>query len=128
MKFAHTNKRYMHNPESVLENEMHKVLGDFEIRTDHLISARLQRDSQQKKKKKKKRTCRIVNLAVTADYRVKLKENQKRDIYLDLARELKKKTMKHEGDCDLNCNLCAWNNLQRTGKRSGRLGNKRTSG
>ena len=30
----------MHNPESVLKNEMHKVLWDFEIQIDHLISAR----------------------------------------------------------------------------------------
>ncbi len=30
----------MHNSESVPENETHKVLWDFEIRTDHLISAR----------------------------------------------------------------------------------------
>ena len=37
LKFDHTNKWYMHNPESILENEMHKLLWDFEI---HLISAR----------------------------------------------------------------------------------------
>ena len=30
----------MHNPESVLENEIQKLLKDFEIKTDHLISAR----------------------------------------------------------------------------------------
>ena len=30
----------MHNPESVLENETHKLLWDFGIQTDHLISAR----------------------------------------------------------------------------------------
>ena len=30
----------MHNPESVFENETHQVLWDFEIQTDHLISAR----------------------------------------------------------------------------------------
>ena len=30
----------MHNPESVLENETHKLLWDFEIQTDHQISAR----------------------------------------------------------------------------------------
>ena len=30
----------MHNPESVLENEMHKILSDFETQTDHLISTR----------------------------------------------------------------------------------------
>ena len=34
------NKWYMHKPESVEENEMHKVLWDFEIQTDHLIPAR----------------------------------------------------------------------------------------
>ena len=36
-KFDHTNKWYMHNQESVLENEMHKLLLDFGIQTDHLI-------------------------------------------------------------------------------------------
>ena len=30
----------MHNPESVLENETHKILLDFVIQTDHKISAR----------------------------------------------------------------------------------------
>ena len=35
-KFDHTNKWYMHNTAPVLENETHKLLGDF----DFLISAR----------------------------------------------------------------------------------------
>ena len=30
----------MHNPEFALENEMHNILLDFEIKADHLISAR----------------------------------------------------------------------------------------
>ena len=30
----------MHNPASVLENETHKLLGDFAIETDRLILAR----------------------------------------------------------------------------------------
>ena len=30
----------MHNPESVLENETHKLPWDFEIQMDHLISVR----------------------------------------------------------------------------------------
>ena len=30
----------MHNPASVLENNTHKLLWDFDIQTDHLISAR----------------------------------------------------------------------------------------
>ena len=34
--------------------------------------------------------CKIVDFAVPADHRIKLKECEKRDKYLDLARELKK--------------------------------------
>ena len=30
----------MHNPAPVLENDTHKLLWDFDIHTDHLISAR----------------------------------------------------------------------------------------
>ena len=43
-----------------------------------------------KKKKKKKKTCKIADFSVPADHRIKLKECEKRDKYLDLARELKK--------------------------------------
>ena len=39
---------------------------------------------------KRKRTCKIVDFAVLADHRIKLKESEKKDKYLDLARELKK--------------------------------------
>ena len=38
----------------------------------------------------KNRTCKIVDFAVPADHRIKLKECEKKDKYLDLARELKK--------------------------------------
>ena len=36
------------------------------------------------------RTCKIVDIAVPADHRIKLKDCEKKDKYLDLARELKK--------------------------------------
>ena len=39
-KFDLTNKWYMPNPASVLENDTHKLLWDFDIQTYHLISAR----------------------------------------------------------------------------------------
>ena len=42
-------------------------------------------DSQQKK-----RTCQVVDSGVPADHWVKLKESEKKDKYIDLARELKK--------------------------------------
>ena len=38
---------------------------------------------------KKKRTCHQVDFAIPADDRVKIKESQKKDKYLDIARELK---------------------------------------
>ena len=40
LKFDYTSKRYMHKPESILENETHEIFWGFEIQTDHLISAR----------------------------------------------------------------------------------------
>ena len=54
-------------------------------------------DSQQQQKW----TCTIVNIAVPADHRVKLKQVEKSDKYLDLARVLK---MEYEGDSDTNRN------------------------
>ena len=56
---------------------------------DLLISAR-RPDLIIIKKKKKKKTCKIVDFAIPADHRVKLKESEKKDKYLDLAWELKK--------------------------------------
>ena len=49
----------------------------------------------------------IVDFAVPADHRIKLKEWEKKDKYIELARELKKKqTMEHEGDNYTNCDWC----------------------
>ena len=56
---------------------------------DHLISARRPDLIIINNNNKKKRTCKIVDFAVSADHRIKLKECEKKDKYLDLARELK---------------------------------------
>ena len=61
----------MQNPESVLENETHKLLWDFEIQTDDLIS---DRRSDLIIINKKERTYRIVNFVVPTEHREKLKE------------------------------------------------------
>ena len=52
-KFDLAKKCYMHNPASVLENDTHKLLWDFDIQTDDLISTR-RRDLIIINKKKKK--------------------------------------------------------------------------
>ena len=87
-KFDHTNKWHMHNPAPVLENDTHKLQWDFDIHTDHLISAR--RPDLIIINNKKMRNCKIVDFVVPADHRIKLKECEKKYKYLDLARELKK--------------------------------------
>ena len=71
LKFHHTAKWYMHRPQSLLENETHKILHDFEIETDHLIPAR--------------RANRVL-----VNHIVKIKESKKMNKYSDLARELRK--------------------------------------
>ena len=78
-KFDHTNKWYMHSPAPLLENNTHKLLWDFDIHTDHLISAR----RPDLIIINKKRSCKLVDFAVPADQRIK-------DEYLYLAWELKK--------------------------------------
>ena len=75
----------MHNPAPVLENDTHKLLWDFNVQTDHLIPAT--KPDQIIINNKKKRTCKIVDFAVPADHRIKLKEYEKKDKYLNLAIE-----------------------------------------
>ena len=53
-----------------------------------------------------------------------MKESEKKDKYLDLARELEK----HESDGNTNCNWCSWYSHQRIGTRTGGIKRKRMSG
>ena len=58
-KFDLTNKWYMHNQAPVLENDTHKLLRDFDIQTNHLISARRPDHIIINKKKKNLQNCRL---------------------------------------------------------------------
>ena len=55
----------------------HKVLWEFEIQSDYLISARR---PDRVIVNKKRRTCRIVDFAVPTDHRVKFLKKAKREI------------------------------------------------
>ena len=81
LKFNHSVKWYIPKSESVLVNEMDKILWDCEIQTDHLISAG-RRDLLILNKKR--------DFAVPGNYREKIKDCEKIDTYLDLDRELRK--------------------------------------
>ena len=71
----------MHNTATVLENDPHKLLWDFNIQTDHLIPARR---PDLIIINKKKRIRKIVDFAVPADHRINLKGCEKKDKYLNL--------------------------------------------
>ena len=72
-------------------------------------------------------SCTVLYFAVLADDRVKLKETENKDKYLDLPRELKK-TVENESDDYTNCNWYSWYIHRRIGKETGGFGNNRTSG
>ena len=91
----------MHNPAPVRENDLHKLLWDFNIQTDHLIPARR---PDLIIINKRTRICKIVDFAVPVDHGINLKKCEKKDKYLDLARELKK-TVEHESN---DCANCDW--------------------
>ena len=56
-----------------------------------------------------------MEFAELTDYRVKLKENEKKEKYLDLTSELKK-YVEHESDGDTNFNWCVWYSYRMTWK------------
>ena len=85
LRFDFTSKWYMHNPAFVLKNETNKLLWDLTYKR-----ITLSRRGDHKNQQQKKRTCKIVDYAIPADHRIKLKEYEKKDKYLDLGREWKK--------------------------------------
>ena len=73
----------MHNQESVIENETHKLLWNFEIQTDHLLLAiRPELIIINKKRRELEELWTLLSLLT--------REIEKKDNYLDIARELKK--------------------------------------
>ena len=72
--FEGGDKRYEHEPESVLENEVCKILWDFSIQTDHLIEARR---PDLVVVDKKERSCKIIDFEVPGDSRIGEKEKDK---------------------------------------------------
>ena len=77
-KFDHTNNWYMQKPASVLENETHKLLCDFNIQTDHLLPARRLDRIIINKKKKKSEFAKSSILLSPADHSINLKECEKK--------------------------------------------------
>ena len=98
LKFDQTNKWYRHKAEFFPENETHNINCVFEIQRNflnlarrlHLIKKKKEKKKKKKKKKKENRIYCVVGFAVPANFRVKFKEIEKRDEYLDIAIEQRK--------------------------------------
>ena len=73
--------------ESIQEYKTHKILWDFEIHTGHPIQVRR---PDLALFNKIKRTFQLVYIIASVDNKVKIKEKDKVDRYLNFARELKK--------------------------------------
>ena len=105
----------MHNPESVLETEPHKILSDFDLQTDNLIAIRQPAlvivNSNKKENLPNSGLC----------YSGCSREREKREKYLDLAREVKKQW--HMKVTLIPIKIGA---LGTVTKRTGGLGNKCT--
>ena len=65
--FPHEPQWYKHDPEAVVENDKFKILWDFTIQTDHIISARRPDIVVIDKQKKK---CQIIDVAIPVDGRI----------------------------------------------------------
>ena len=120
------------NLEYVLANKTHKLLWDFEIKIDHLISTRrsdLVTVKKKKKKKKKRKREKVTNCGLRCFSRLQNKIKRMRKLrWMPRPYQRTKKKMEYEGDVYTNHNWYTWNNPQRIGKRTGGLRNKRTSG
>ena len=69
-----------------------------------------------------------MDFTLPADHKVKFKENEKRDKYLNFASEQPQQKMEYEGDGNTNSNWYTRKYPQRFGKGTGGLRNQRTSG
>ena len=72
---------YNYKPASVVENDRVKILRDFHIQTDHVIQYRR---SDIVVLYKTERKCHLIDIAVPVDKRTELKEQEKKDNYIEL--------------------------------------------
>ena len=106
LKFDHPTKWYIHNQNLAWRRTCRKFSAILRYKN---ITKFLSEDQTERLLKKKK-TNRIVVFGVPTDHIVKIKENENKDKYLDLAEELN--MMWNMTVTDTNCNWCVWNSPQ----------------
>ena len=117
LKLDHTTKSYIHKPESILENEMHKILWDFEIRTNPLIVVRKPVLVSINGKKGEN-----IPYSVFCRPSGPHRENQRKWKGRHILRPCQstKTAMEHEGVNNTIYGWCTWNGLKKLEKGCGR--------
>ena len=82
-----TDRTWLHQPEAVTETDEVKILWDFEIRTDRIITARRPDIVVIDKTDK---TATIIDVAVPNDHNIRVKEQDKVEKYQDLRLEIQR--------------------------------------
>ena len=78
----------MHKPKPVQENDTHKIVRNFEVLIDRKPSLELFN--------KKKKIYNRVDLAISVKDRIKMKENEKLNKYLDWVDQKLRRTLMHD--------------------------------
>ena len=105
----------MQKPVSVLDNETHKILWDFDIQKVYLVlvkrpdlvminKKKKKKEKKKKKKKEKKRTCRIVDFTGPGWPLSENQRNRKGRQVLEPCKKTKN-AIEYEGDSDT---ICKW--------------------
>ena len=113
----------MHNPAPVLENNTYKLLWDFDIHTDNLISAR-RPDITIINKKKENLSTLLSRLTTEWNW----KKVKRRISTSTLLENWKKQTIEHEGDDYSNCDWCFVTVIKGLSEGTGGLGSWCLSG
>ena len=82
VKFGHVDKCYMYKPESLQENETHKIFLRFWDTNGRKTKLNLNYQD--------KTTCYLADFAVAADHREQRERSERLEKFLDLAKESKK--------------------------------------
>ena len=110
LKFYHCTKLYLHKPEYILENRVHKILYDFDMQTDCQIPTR----RPYLVLINKKIIISYFHFAVSADCRVKINENEDWEISTC---QRNKESVEYEDDGDANCNWSTGNSPLKAWKK-----------
>ena len=98
-KVLHADKWYLDKPEAVQKIEMHKILYEFEIQTNHAIPA---------KKQKLMLTNKTKGNCSQVDFVASVNERKRKHRKIHRCCQRAEKATEHEGSGDTNCssNAC----------------------